>query len=130
MKVKAVCQLHNIICVRMDGHLIRIVRFILAFTQWFIAHYTQRINSSKPRWWHCNQQGINMIEYNTLSPFEVITKLFRRIFKIKHYTGRDCHYCTAPIVENDNQVFLLNGRYAVRTMCKPCHSHGRHHNKS
>ena len=48
-------------------------------------------------------------------------KAIRKFFRIKWYTGNDCHHCGRQISENHNQATALNGRYTMRTICKPCH---------
>ena len=40
---------------------------------------------------------------------------------IQRPTGRDCHYCGDPIRKHKNQAKALDGRYTMRTICKPCH---------
>ena len=49
-------------------------------------------------------------------------KMIRKLFRIKWYTGNDCHHCGREISENWNQATVFNGRLTLKTICKPCHA--------
>ena len=51
-----------------------------------------------------------------------IVKIIRKLFRIKWYTGHDCHHCGREISENWNQATVFNGRLTLKTVCKPCYA--------